>query len=211
MSWRSRNDFRSIRNEFWSIRIVFRSFGTGFWNFRTVSGSSGCSPGRAGPSPLGGGGLGQGGRLGGGRLAVTHVPGRTGLRRGRSRKPTGGSSSIASPASIRRGARSVSSKPCVSSVSRRRPERRGLHPDDPATHRSMPISIRSLPRRGVMCLDGHCGMIAETEACFRSPSMRQNPSLAGPRNASRRLSGLVGSSTQEKLRPPTPEVYDQPT
>src|SRR5262249_19805785 len=47
-------------------------------------------------------------------------------------------------------------------------------------------------RQGVVCLDGPCGIIAETKARFRSPSMRQNPSLACPRNASRRLSGLVG-------------------
>jgi hypothetical protein len=47
-------------------------------------------------------------------------------------------------------------------------------------------------RQEVVCLDGRCGIIAETKARLRSPSMRQNPSLSGPRNASRRLSGLVG-------------------
>jgi len=55
-------------------------------------------------------------------------------------------------------------------------------------------------RRGVVCLDRHCGILGETKSRFRSPSMRQNPSLAGPRNA--RLSGLVGWRRGQPVKRP---------
>jgi len=112
--------------------------------------------------------------------------------RGRSRRPTGVNSSRASPVSIRCYVRSMGRRSCVLPRSSCRPERREVH-------RMILLLIdrcRYLfahPRRpGVVCLAGYCGIIAETKARVRSPSMRQNPSLAGPRNASRRLSKLVG-------------------
>jgi putative transposase len=43
--------------------------------------------------------------------------------------------------------------------------------------------------RGVVFLDGCCGILTDTESWLRSLGMRQNPSLSGPLKATRRLSG----------------------
>ncbi|HEX3555223.1 MAG TPA: hypothetical protein VIA62_18515 [Thermoanaerobaculia bacterium] len=64
------------------------------------------------------------------------------------RRPIGATNSKVSPESIPGGVRPVVRRPCAWSVRRRRPEPRGLRPDDPATHSPMPIFICSVVEVG---------------------------------------------------------------
>jgi hypothetical protein len=112
------------------------------------------------------------------------------------------SSLRASPASIPRAARSAGRMPCALSRSSCRPERRGLHPHDPVTHRSIPISIRSSAEAGSCVSRQALRYTRRDEIAVQESKHEAEPSLVGPRNAPRRLSGLVGWRRGQPVKRP---------